>query len=129
MKNLIAMTDFAIYQNSIVGDFRKPVFYYAKFLKQPLELWMFVPCDEDGNILEHPQGYSDFLEFSEIYPYGDYFTGICKNYQQAKEKCLFEGYDGTIEQLQSLIKLKITVENMVKYDLQLTPTAVKQIGL
>lgn len=27
---------------------------YAKFLKQPIELWMFVPCDEDGNVLEEP---------------------------------------------------------------------------
>ena len=27
---------------------------YAKFLRQLLELWMFVPCDKDGNVLEEP---------------------------------------------------------------------------
>jgi len=26
---------------------------YAKFLKQPLELWMFVPCGEDGEELKY----------------------------------------------------------------------------
>ena len=24
---------------------------YAKFLKQPLELWMFVPVDENGDVM------------------------------------------------------------------------------
>ena len=28
---------------------------YANFISQKPELWMFVPCDEDGNVLEEPK--------------------------------------------------------------------------
>lgn len=29
---------------------------YAKFLKQLLQLWMFIPSDLKGNVLEEPKG-------------------------------------------------------------------------
>ena len=62
---LISMTDFVLEQkeklkNSEQGfniekyDFIINVCNYAKFLKQPLEQFMFVPCDENGNVLEKP---------------------------------------------------------------------------
>jgi len=61
MKNLISMTDFVLEQErefdrARVGfnEFTNNVCNYAKFLKQPLELWMFVHCDEDGNVLIKP---------------------------------------------------------------------------
>ena len=47
---------------------------YARFLKQPLKLEMFVPCDEDGNVLGEPQSaWSDGIE----------------QWEKAKEKVLF----------------------------------------
>ena len=52
---------------------------YAKFLKQPLKLEMFVPCDEDGNVLEVVPYYADGIE-------------KVNEYKKAKERCLFEGF-------------------------------------
>jgi hypothetical protein len=50
------MTDFVLEQN------KEPYFYYdslwnkviayANFLKQPLTLGMFVPCDSNGNVVK-----------------------------------------------------------------------------
>jgi hypothetical protein len=81
---LISMTDFAINQNSIVGDYRKTVFNYAKFLKQPLELGMFIPCDEENNFLEPPL-------HIELYE-GDSYDSDCEKYQEAKSRVLFDGF-------------------------------------
>lgn len=54
---------------------------YANFLKQTKQLWMFVPCDEDGNILEEP----DLID--------ERYNLKLLNYEQAKEKVLFEGFE------------------------------------
>lgn len=64
------------------------IFNYANFLKQPLEIWMFVPCDEEGNVLEEPKGW-----LNEECVINDCCT-ICKceQYQQAKERVLFDGF-------------------------------------
>lgn len=112
---------------------------YAKFLTQPLEPGMFVPCDDDGNILEEPNDY--FPEGIE----SDY----SKKYQKAKEKVLFEGFrvvdndskshPKTI-QFQSIFnpfwflretnswhsskRLK-TIEDLIKFNLELTETGFK----
>lgn len=64
---------------------------YAKFLKQPLKLEMFVPCDENGNLLEE-------IMFSEqVHIYLNYqekqdYVKRCDVYKKAKEKVLFEGF-------------------------------------
>jgi hypothetical protein len=68
---------------------------YAKFLKQPLELWMFVPCGDDGDILENPScntscDPSDFSEDGKCGINGCYAQE--NNYQKAKERCLLEGF-------------------------------------
>jgi len=137
---LISMVDFVLadkYAGSPINMNKQ----YANFLKQPLELWMFVPCDDDGNVLE------------EIKPYQDnYFK-----YQQAKERCLFDGFEFTESQKFSTVnKIKnsvhwytkdrlylttkkedgyhsyfqlFTIEDLIQCDIQLTPTALKQIGL
>ena len=51
---LISMTDFVISlwdKDITTEDFAQTTIKYATFLKQPLKLEMFIPCDEDGNIL------------------------------------------------------------------------------
>ena len=92
---LIPMTDFVLEQlneqNSITKPMRE-VFNslekYATFLRQPLKLEMFVPCDEDGNVLEEPK-----IKEEEI---DEHTTQIFAQYQydldKAKEKVLFEGF-------------------------------------
>jgi hypothetical protein len=142
MKNLIGMTDFVIEQRKIYnGDFEDLAdlyFRFAMFLKQPNEKWMFVPCDEDGNVLEEP----------EIYPYFNCEKTSktsreivqCEKYQQAKERCLFEGFrieDFMITNdkigIGQAMTLYSDVESLLvdfdSTDIELTQTAIKQLGL
>lgn len=87
-KYLIPMTDFVLehpastdYEWQLSNHLR-----YAKFLTQPLELWMFVPCDKNGDVLE----FKEFETWSKSnYEYNVYMD----KYQKAKEKVLFEGFD------------------------------------
>ena len=53
---------------------------YAKFLKQTLTLSMFVPTDDEGNVLSNPK--DSTLQYQKI----------IDEYQQAKERVIFEGY-------------------------------------
>lgn len=141
---LIPMTDFVLEQ--VVKMESKEITYlrifnYAKFLKQPLTLGMFVPCDENGNILENP--------FKEN---GRPARGIYEKYQKAKEKVLFKGfyYQSNFSQKQnelyeyvrnehphvfSFERIKNgTVESLLtgykkEFLIELTESAIKQIGL
>ena len=153
--NLKTTTDFVLEQRKIYeGDFEDlaDLYYrYANLLKQHLEKWMFVPCDGEWNVLEEPERWNDYLEFPESFDgnkeWYDFYA-----YQQAKERCLFEGFeilehsylpddksivlDGIINvfwhnnitgwKLSTGVK---TIEDLVKYNLQLTQTAIKQLGL
>lgn len=126
------MTDFVL-SNEVKStleyfDAYKLIRNYANFIKQPLELWMFVPCGEDGNFLEKP-----IETIGGIEMYYD-------KYQQAKERCLFEEcvYDEEMDAVRNDIGLMIysvkydsndNVEDLIKYELQLTQTAIKQLGL
>jgi len=154
MEKLIPMTDFVLKQGCIGMEVqsishqhsdRTRRFYliqsYAKFLKQPLKLEMFVPCDEDGNVLEKPleSDYDnyDLIEGGNVVDY-EQFGGACENYNKAKEKVLFEGCsmfdkinisfgNGYLLNSNHLNELKI--EDLIKLNLTLTKTALKQIGL
>lgn len=53
---------------------------YAQFLAQKPEKWMFVPCDEDGNVLEEPLHYTEFTREET------------QKYQQALERVIFDGF-------------------------------------
>lgn len=84
----------------ILKDYQTPVHekygmlcQYANFLSQPLELSMFVPCDEDGNPLEEPTteimnefdgGFSTNEEQNQL-------DDLIQEYQAAKERVIFEG--------------------------------------
>lgn len=112
---------------------------YDNFLEQPLNIGMFVPCDEDGDILEEPTDYEQRLH-NMMTEYNDEVY----RYKQAKEKVLFEGIE--FERIGGVNFLKInedtfafhdfdkkfkdlTIEFLVQYNLQLTEYAIKQIGL
>jgi len=129
MKTLIKMTDYL------------PDNPYSKFLKQTPQLYMFVPCDSEGNVLEEPifKGDHDLLEFKH------------QEYQQAKERCYFEGfevkerncneakfkyiengliavfyYNKTTNSFEENADFK-TLEDLIPYNLTLTATAQKEI--
>ena len=89
---LIPMTDFV---NNVGNMENYPshenalswIYNYTTFLKQPLKLEMFVPCDDEGNILEEPEDYEQRLP-NMMTEYNDEIY----RYKQAKEKVLFEGF-------------------------------------
>ena len=98
---LIPMTDFVLRINEIEKEIDqffdswrmkqlRIIENYAKFLKQPLKLEMFVPCDENGNILEEPQMRPERNSFDEEDM--DYDAQELYDYIKAKKKVLFEGF-------------------------------------
>ncbi len=95
-------------------------FRYAKFLSQPLELWMFTPCSDNGHV------YSEFPE--------DTFTTTLQRleYKSAQDRVLFTGFYtewGFWPSSVSLLKIiGDTVEDAAGLGyIELTPTAIKQI--
>ena len=141
----MSMVDFVLEnakQPYVEGTKYKDLVNYAKFLKQHLTLGMFFPCDEDGNILEKPENY--------IEGYDDAYNDEIYNYLRAKEKVLFKGVsiNGEDENIITLefentwIKFHkehevfmcgnyvlINIEDLSNYELRLTQSAIKQIGL
>ena len=138
---LISMTDFVITQWSIdlTKTQRERVSNYANFLKQPLKLERFIPCDDEGDVLEVPTNYEMRL-LNMMTEYNDEVY----TYYQAKEKVLFEGIEFRTNGGVNFLTIKedtfafhdfnikfknLTVEFLVQYNLQLTESAIKQIGL
>lgn len=162
---LISMTDFVLDQlgNEDKGGHMNyhdslKVLNYAKLLKQPLKLEMFVPCDEEGNVLEKPipPKYFDPTE-----PVPEEVEQEFYDYDKAKEKVLFEGFeifddmyhstkrrfvrnkskilisvynrfqyhDGKIKETNPLFINHKDIEDLIKYDLTLTPSAIKLLNL
>ena len=135
MKKLIKMTDYL------------PDNPYSKFLKQTPQLWMFVPCklvDGVWVVLEEPKLSKDFWDKGEV-------SKEWEQYQQAKERCYFEGfevkerncneakfkyiengliavfyYNKTTNSFEENADFK-TLEDLIPYNLTLTATAQKEI--
>ena len=127
MRKLIGMTDF-VCENTYKWEL---ILNYANFLKQPQEKWMFVPCNEEGNVLEEPVKWKQSIDFGWL---------DAKKYQQAKERVLFEGcvYDEEMDAVRNNIGLMMysvkyesndAIEDLVKYYLTLTDSAIKKLGL
>lgn len=149
---LISMTDFVLEIDKEWENPSKPfsenkalmkICNYATFLKQSLKLEMFVPCDENGNVLDP----SDVFKSCE--------KGFL--YGKAKERVLFKGFvfeENQKEALKNNTQLSVsidtensfyvthrlngkwhtwfnlkTVEDLIKCKIELTETATKQIGL
>ena len=158
---------------------------YSSFLIQKLELWMFIPCklvngvwvvfekpvemgeydDRLCNFCSYPQegraisalslGCEGSRCESAFENYHDEFQTELAEYQEAKERILFEGFEvikwnhggesysirknsGTKEEVQVVYYKAIpdyfvwsfkTIEDLVKYNLELTPTVQKQFEL
>ena len=137
---LISMTDFVLGTESDLDkynpiglgyDIQKRygnIIKYANFLKQPLTLGMFVPCDEDGNVLEEPESYGLPVD---RHNQGCHITEEHDKYYEAKERVLFEykpQFD--IGVIRHHISQKRTVEYLANFgELILTKSAIKQIGI
>lgn len=158
---LISMTEFVLEQDKQRKDFSRHenqnvlaiIINYANFLTQPLTLGMFVPCDEDGNVLKKPER-NRYLASSERWGVSE-LNPEWKEYDEAKERVLFEGcvleYDDHRVPFIKINNWEImptndylgwdengneqyfheSIESMIGWieDIELTPTALKQIGL
>jgi hypothetical protein len=130
---------------------------YKDFLKQILELWMFVPCklvDGVWVVLEYNPMFNDYEMVKEIAlktttekgseTHNLYIT--LKEYQEAKDRVLFEGFKWINGQHISNDDIDIyfdsdgvkayngfkrtdlcSIEKLVEFKIELTPTAQKQI--
>ena len=57
------------------------IYQYALYLKQPLKLCMFIPCDKKGNVLKH---------MNDIYPYATNEEIIA--WEEGLETIVFNGW-------------------------------------
>ena len=99
---LISNTLFGKYCKSKEKEFSRRIDYldwyektrnnFDEFLEQPLKVEMFVPCDEEGNVLEEPKRWKDYLQYPDSFD-GNKEWNELYDYQQAKEKVLFEGIE------------------------------------
>lgn len=154
---LISMTDFVLEQDEFTDVDKNPVFHfcrcidYANFLNQSLNLGMFIPCDLEGNPIKSPQSSTIEEMVSLVGKVDGWFGKYKQQYQQAKERVLFEGgfellsfeHNHRGRQMrvgEYLIRLNNkhifnlnknsvdTVEGLVPHDLTIATTAQKQIG-
>lgn len=134
------MTDFVIKANKEIDgvlECNETILKYAEFFKKPLTLEMFVPCDENGNVLEEPyfDGEND-----------NYYNSAMDEFQKAKEKVLFEGFEVEPTENNQFQYLWLDkkficsfplieadrirkVEDLIPYEIELTPSALKAIGI
>lgn len=124
------MTDFILTNEKTMWSypnvFLNLILKYANFLKQPLKLEMFVPVDEEGNVLEEPlqEHYTDCTEEQNA---KDWLYNLEK-YEQAKNKVLFEGIDLDTAKYHCERNVR-TIEYFTSFNVELTPNAIKQLGL
>ena len=121
----MSMTDFVLQQDITDIKQRDSIVNYANFLKQPLNLRMFVPCDEDGEILDEPRDYEQRLP-NMMTEYNDEIY----RYKQAKEKVLFENIP--VAQAKWLVNSFSTIESLSDISntitkIYLNNNAIKQI--
>ena len=142
---LISNTLFGKYCKSKEKEFSRRIDYldwyektrnnFDNFLEQPLKLEMFVPCDNDEEILKPQYIVGKEVIYNELVE--EFIMDKVKEYNDAKEKVLFEGFEifkGTIYMCSvPMLKVKdlyqTTIEDLIHYEPILTENAVKQIGL
>ena len=129
------MTDFVLLDQRYKEDSDTALFYisnYAQFLKQPLKLGMFVPCDFDGGILIKPDC-NCLTEFDR-----EGCPEKCFLYINAKNRVYFEGFqfynqghlgNGIFTFNNDFIECKKKLEKMVKFKLILTKSISEILGL
>lgn len=92
---LISLIEFVLEKNE-GGLFKyndENIRKYAEFLSQELTLSMFLPCDENDNLIDEPSCFSHFMN-GEITRMGVKITNKevleCEKYKRALDNVLFE---------------------------------------
>lgn len=137
---LISMTDFVIKVEEDANFYCETqynkIVKYARFLKQSLTLGMFVPCDDQGNVLKEPEGWrSGECDIKDC----DY-PCKCEQYKKEKGKVLFKGFELFEDSKGKYLKSSYDAFEIGYLDrapnveyaaigYELTESAIKQIGL
>ena len=125
------MTEFVLRETNspttLAESFQRCV-TYAKFLKQPLKLEMFVPVNEDGNILQEPEEFKEWIKSDHYFNASESVTHQCRRYKKAKEKVLFKGFDLSTAKYHCDRKDR-TIEYFTSFEVELTPNAIKKLWL
>ena len=143
---LISMISFVLQQAnytdvSNISEKYATIWNYANFLKQLLKLEMFVPCDENGNVLEEPKRWNDYLQFPDSFD-GNKEWGELYNYELAQERVMFKGFEHYLFREANNVKHNksrkcfsfpnyngVIIEDLISLEVELTESAIKQIGL
>ena len=149
MSKLISMTDYVIKKANEDrpcdrGAILQEISDYADFLKQTLTLGMFIPCDENENVL-NPKKFT-----IDNHPIFD--GGVL--YQEAKQRVIFEEFK-IIDQCEDYFQIETeyynfritfcngeinvdnsidefivnTIEDLIEFEITLTETTAKKLGL
>ena len=124
---LISLSDYVLqlWDDKLMSEIGIRAINYAQFLKQKIKLEMFVPCDENGDVLEVVPYYADGIE-------------KVNEYKKAKERCLFEGFksvpfSNSVKKGNYIIDFNYTeninIESLLHHDIvfELTQVALKQL--
>lgn len=92
-KELVSMVDYVLLRQKewnsghahYLKTFKKQIINYANLLNQKPTLGMFVPCDEEGNVLTNPEKSYDFDSHN--------LSSATEEYQQAQGRVIFEGWE------------------------------------
>lgn len=147
---LINMTDFVLEVNKgneedIFVDYSK-IINYAQFLKKPLNLGMFVPCDLEGNELTYPiynTNHSDDCYCRKCEEETKRCESQKEKYEKAQERVLFKDINiirnkenffiiepkkGTVFLRILKTNTKTNVESLFRLltDIELTESGIKQ---
>lgn len=149
---LISMTDYVLEQNNKIenrdniglAQSHVKIVNYANFLKQPLKLGMFIPCDENDVPLYEPKANNYNMQSDVAY---DLFNENTLEYQQAKERVIFDGFElveiyryGALLEMnfddfseKTTILLEDTIEALPTYsfnpEFELTDSAIKKLNI
>ena len=128
---LISMVEFVKWcsENTVVTDpfvvefvILQKIVKYANFLSRPLELWMFVPCDEEGNVLEEPtdKKLNDLAGYFATHKEQEEAEDWIGQYQKAKDRVLFDKKSVLPYNLADMINEELTIESLVEFEIYLT---------
>ena len=141
---LIPMTDFVLelWDDKLMSEIGLLAVNYAQFLKTPLKLEMFIPCDEKMNILKEPNHYRRFTSkdyLNENPKMSEKWIEECEKFKKAKSKNLFKDFEffidhdfekyvmaeGFVLSIESLYTMKI--EDIVDNYIELTRFGISTI--
>lgn len=125
MEKLVRMTDFILESDDLQG-----IKKYAEFLRRPLTLGMFVPCDRDGKPLEEYKK-SEKEETADNIAQCRVISLEEIKWIKAKQEVLFEGfewngeyaYDGLNYVDEEFIERGFEIEDIIDWNLRLKDNA------